>query len=107
MLRTLHTILHTVCFWTWIVLALPIFFGPAFVIWLVTLPFDPNGRVLHLYTCFWCAQHMWVNPLWRMDVQGKEKIDRSKAYVYVRQTSSWCRSASSGEASPCSGSSRS
>jgi 1-acyl-sn-glycerol-3-phosphate acyltransferase len=83
MLRGLHTAVHTVYFWAWIVLALPIFFGPAFVIWLVTLPFDPNGRALHLYTCFWCGQHLWTNPLWRMDVAGKEHVDRKQAYVYA------------------------
>ena len=83
MLRALHTLVHTVCFWAWTLIAAPIFFVPAFAIWLVTLPFDPNGRVLHLYTCFWCAQHLWTNPLWRMDVRGREKIDRKKAYVYA------------------------
>ena len=83
MLRTLHTTVHTVCFWAWIVVALPLFFGPAFVIWLVTLPFDPNGRVLHLYTCLWCGQHVWTNPLWRLDVAGRENVDRKTAYVYA------------------------
>jgi 1-acyl-sn-glycerol-3-phosphate acyltransferase len=65
------------------VLALPLFFGPAFVIWLVTLPFDPNGRVLHYYTCIWCGQHVWTNPLWRLDVKGRDAVDTSKAYVYA------------------------
>lgn len=83
MLRALHTTVHTVCFWAWIFLAAPLLFVPAVVIWIVTLPFDPNGRVLHLYTCFWCAQHLWTNPLWRMDVQGREHVDRKKAYVYA------------------------
>jgi 1-acyl-sn-glycerol-3-phosphate acyltransferase len=83
MLRTLHTVIHTALFWTWIVVTLPLFFGPAFVIWLVTLPFDPNGRILHYYTCFWCGQHVWTNPLWRLDVKGRDVLDTSRPYVYA------------------------
>ena len=83
MLRTLHTTLHTLLFWIWVVVALPLFFVPAFVIWLVTLPFDKNGRILHLYTCLWCGHHVWMNPLWRLDVAGREKIDMKTPYVYA------------------------
>jgi 1-acyl-sn-glycerol-3-phosphate acyltransferase len=81
MLRTLHTALHTLLFWAWMLAALPIFFVPALVIWLVTLPFDRNGRILHLYTCIWSGQHVWTNPLWRLDVAGLEKVDRNKTYI--------------------------
>jgi 1-acyl-sn-glycerol-3-phosphate acyltransferase len=83
MLRTIHTAVHTALFWAWIVIALPLFFGPAFVIWFLTLPFDSNGRVLHYYTCIWCGQHVWTNPLWRLDVRGRQGLDTSKAYVYA------------------------
>ena len=82
-MRTARTALHTFFFWAYLICALPIFFVPALLIFLVTFPFDRNGRVLHLYTCFWCGQHLWLNPFWRLDVKGKENVDRSKAYVYA------------------------
>jgi 1-acyl-sn-glycerol-3-phosphate acyltransferase len=83
MLRTLHTVIHTALFWAWVVISLPIFFVPAFFIWLVTLPFDRNGRMLHYYTCIWCGQHVWTDPLFGLDVQGRDRHDTSKAYVYA------------------------
>jgi 1-acyl-sn-glycerol-3-phosphate acyltransferase len=78
-----RTALHTFFFWAYLIVALPIFFVPALIIFLITFPFDRNGRILHLYTCFWCGQHLWLNPFWRLDVKGKENVDRSKAYVYA------------------------
>lgn len=82
-MATLRTALHTFVFWAYLIGALPIFFVPALLIFLVTLPFDPNGRILHYYTCFWCAQHLWLNPFWRLDIQGKENVRRDRAYVYA------------------------
>ena len=79
----MRTALHTFFFWAYLIVCLPLFFVPALAIFLITFPFDRNGRVLHLFTCFWCGQHVWMNPFWRLDVQGKENVDRSKAYVYT------------------------
>ncbi len=77
----MRTALQTTLFWAYLALCLPVFFVPALVIFLVTFPFDRNGRILHLYTCFWCSQHLWTNPYWRLDVQGREHVDRAKPYV--------------------------
>ena len=49
-------------------------FAGAVVLWLVTLPFDRNGRVLHLYSCFWAQLYFYVNPLWRLKVDGRERL---------------------------------
>jgi 1-acyl-sn-glycerol-3-phosphate acyltransferase len=77
-----RTFLHTVLFWSYFALMMPLFFAVSFPLWLVTLPFDPNGRILHLFTCFWGGQYVWANPMWRLHVEGRERIDRSRAYVY-------------------------
>jgi 1-acyl-sn-glycerol-3-phosphate acyltransferase len=77
-----RTILHTTLFWSYFVLCMPIFFVGALVIFVVTLPFDPNGRVLHAYTCFWGGQYVFVNPMWRLEILGRERLDRKRAYVY-------------------------
>ncbi|MFP2934632.1 lysophospholipid acyltransferase family protein [Pyxidicoccus sp. 3LG] len=49
-------------------------FAGAVAIWLVTLPFDRNGRVLHLYSCFWAQLYFYVNPLWHLKVDGRERL---------------------------------
>ena len=59
----------SLCFWIFLALSsIALFFG-ALALWLVTLPFDRNGRVLHLYTCFWGALYIYLNPLWRVRVE--------------------------------------
>jgi 1-acyl-sn-glycerol-3-phosphate acyltransferase len=61
-------------FWAFLGLScIPLFAG-ALVLFVTTLPFDPNGRVLHLYSCAWAQLYFVVNPLWRLDVEGREKL---------------------------------
>jgi 1-acyl-sn-glycerol-3-phosphate acyltransferase len=60
-----------------------IFFFFALVIWLITLPFDKNKKILHLYTCFWACFYLWILPIWRARVIDKHKIDKKKTYVIV------------------------
>ena len=61
-------------FWAYLaVLCVPLFLGAAMV-WLLTMPFDPNGRVLHLYSCFWAQLLFWSNPFWRLRIEGREHL---------------------------------
>jgi 1-acyl-sn-glycerol-3-phosphate acyltransferase len=76
-----RTFLHTLLFWSYFVLVMPLFFAVALPLWLVTLPFDPNGRILHNFSCFWGGQYVFMNPFWRLHVEGRHNVDRKKAYV--------------------------
>jgi 1-acyl-sn-glycerol-3-phosphate acyltransferase len=76
-----RTALHTTLFWGYAVLMLPVYFVGAFAVWLVTLPFDPNGRALHQYTSFWCGHNVTINPMWRLKIEGREHLAPGKAYV--------------------------
>jgi 1-acyl-sn-glycerol-3-phosphate acyltransferase len=80
-LAAVRTLLHTVLFWAYFVLSMPFFFVVALPLWLVTLPFDKNGRVLHAFTCFWGGHYVFVNPMWRLHVEGREHVLGKKAYV--------------------------
>lgn len=77
----LWTALVTVVFWTYVALAMPIFFAVALAIFVVTFPFDRNGKVLHLFTCFWGVQYVWCFPKFRLRIEGRENIEPGKAYV--------------------------
>ncbi len=60
----------------WAVLALcsiPLFLI-ALALFLVTFPFDRNGKVLHLYSCAWAQLYFRMNPLWRLRIEGREKL---------------------------------
>jgi 1-acyl-sn-glycerol-3-phosphate acyltransferase len=77
----MRTALHTFLFWAYFALCMPFFFAIALPLWLVTLPFDRNGRILHNFTCLWGGQYVFMNPMWRLHVEGRENVDRKKAYV--------------------------
>ena len=55
----------------------------AFLIKVVTMPFDKRLTVLHWYSCLWATMYLWTMPAWSVDVIGREKIDRKKVYVIV------------------------
>src|SRR5688572_19215440 len=52
---------------------IPLFFGAA-LIFAVTFPFDRNRRLLHLYSCAWAQLYFWVNPAWRLRIEGREHL---------------------------------
>lgn len=70
-------------FWAFFALScLPLFVG-AVLVWLLTWPFDRNGRVLHLYSCFWAQVYFYLNPAWRLRVEGRERLPWHGAAVLV------------------------
>ncbi|QSQ28457.1 1-acyl-sn-glycerol-3-phosphate acyltransferase [Pyxidicoccus parkwayensis] len=71
--RAIRTFL-SIIFWAFLAVSSTVLFIGAVLIWLVTLPFDRDGRVLHLYSCFWAQLYFYVNPLWRLKVDGRERL---------------------------------
>jgi 1-acyl-sn-glycerol-3-phosphate acyltransferase len=69
--------------WAMILLTCPLLFVVAFVIWLVTLPFDRRLRILHLYSCAWASLYTYVFPYWTVSVRNRERIRNDRAYVIV------------------------
>lgn len=69
-------------FWTFMVVSSALLYPVALLIWAAT-PFDHRGVVLHRFTCFWASLYTWINPAWRICVEGREKIRRNTAYVMV------------------------
>ena len=70
-------------FWTFLVLSSILLFPIAVLLWAVTAPFDRRRVLLHRFTCFWASLYTWLNPAWRVEVHGREKIRRDAAYVIV------------------------
>jgi 1-acyl-sn-glycerol-3-phosphate acyltransferase len=60
--------------WAFSVAVMPPLFAIALAIWAVTLPFDRRRVVLHLFSCVWGSLYVWLNPLWRLRVEGREKL---------------------------------
>jgi 1-acyl-sn-glycerol-3-phosphate acyltransferase len=70
-------------FWLFIVVSSIALFPIAVLIWAATAPFDRRLRLLHRFTCFWASLYTWLNPVWRVRIDGREKIAPGTAYVMV------------------------
>jgi 1-acyl-sn-glycerol-3-phosphate acyltransferase len=73
----------SVLFWAFLVASSLALFPVALLIWALTAPFDRRKRALHQFTCFWASLYTWLNPAWRVRVEGREKIRRNATYVMV------------------------
>jgi 1-acyl-sn-glycerol-3-phosphate acyltransferase len=85
MLREITVLLpvFSLAFWAFIVVSSALLFPVALLIWAVTAPFDRRLRVQHLFTCWWASLYSWLNPLWRVKVEGREHIAPGRTYVMV------------------------
>src|SRR5213594_635414 len=70
-------------FWVFLVASSIVLFPVALLIWAVTAPFDRPRALLHRFTCFWASLYTWLNPAWRVRVEGRERIRPDAAYVMV------------------------
>lgn len=75
--------IHSVLFWSFFATTSAVLFLVGLVIFLVTWPFDRNGRVLHLFSCAWAQLYIWVNPGWRVRLEGRERLPWHAAAVLV------------------------
>ena len=82
-MKKLGTYLISVYFWIEMFGSSAILFPVAVLIWLVTMPFDSRRYYLHQFSCTWSNLAFWLNPLWRLTVSGKDKIDKNGTYVIV------------------------
>jgi 1-acyl-sn-glycerol-3-phosphate acyltransferase len=76
-------LVFSIVFWTFFAVSSAALFVGAVICFLVTRPFDRNGRVLHLYSCFWAQLYFYVNPLWSLRVEGREKLPWNSPAVLV------------------------
>jgi 1-acyl-sn-glycerol-3-phosphate acyltransferase len=75
-------------YWAAIVVTAPLFFVVAVLVWAVTLPFDRRKVVLHQYSCWWAMVFVYVNPLWRLTVTGRDRLPWRGGAVLVANHSS-------------------
>ncbi len=70
-------------FWAFLFFSSLAAFPIAVLIWALASPFDARRRLLHIYTCFWASLYTWLNPVWPVFVDGRDKIRRGVTYVMV------------------------
>lgn len=59
-----------------------LFFG-ALLVTVLTAAFDRRRVVLHLYSCFWAQLYFYVNPFWRLQIEGRNRLPWNSGAVLV------------------------
>jgi 1-acyl-sn-glycerol-3-phosphate acyltransferase len=70
-------------FWLFLSVSSALLYPVALLIWTVTAAFDRRRVLLHRFTCFWASLYTWLNPVWRVRIERREKIRPEAAYVMV------------------------
>jgi 1-acyl-sn-glycerol-3-phosphate acyltransferase len=65
---------YSIAFWLFMAVTCVVMFAIGLVVFLVTLPFDPNGRVQHLFSCFWAQLYFYCNPRWKLTVEHRDRL---------------------------------
>lgn len=60
--------------WTTFAVVNAVMFVGATACFLLTVPFDRRRVVQHLYSCFWAQIMFYLNPFWRLEIEGREKL---------------------------------
>src|SRR6185369_1806471 len=75
--------LGSTLFWIFLVVTSILLFPLALLIWALTVLFDRRLILLHRFTCFWASLYTWLNPAWRVRIEGRDRIAPNTAYVMV------------------------
>lgn len=75
--------IFTILYYSYFISLGLIFIIISFTIWLFTFWWDKKRAVVHSFTTFWSYMLLLINPFWKIKIEGKEKIDKSKTYVIV------------------------
>jgi 1-acyl-sn-glycerol-3-phosphate acyltransferase len=79
----------SILYWGFAILSMPFFFAVAVVIRAVTFAFDRRRIAQHLWSCVWAQFYLWTNPLWRLRVEGREKLPWDGAAMLVANHASF------------------
>jgi 1-acyl-sn-glycerol-3-phosphate acyltransferase len=74
---------YATLWWTTFALVCLVMFLGATVCFALTVPFDRRRLVQHLYSCFWAQIMFYLNPFWRLTIEGRQKLPWHGAAVLV------------------------
>jgi 1-acyl-sn-glycerol-3-phosphate acyltransferase len=60
-----------------------LFFPLMLLIWLLVLPFDRDRKITHWMLIYQSWLLLWLMPIWRITVEGREKAVKGTAYVII------------------------
>jgi 1-acyl-sn-glycerol-3-phosphate acyltransferase len=81
-MRRAYAFVFSLFFWPYFLTTCALLFFGSLVVWLVTLPFDPNKRLLHRYTLHWARHYLVYAPGADFRLEGQENAPAGPC-VYV------------------------
>jgi 1-acyl-sn-glycerol-3-phosphate acyltransferase len=73
-MRKAGRVVFATWWWTTFGLVCAVMFVGATLCFVLTVPFDRRRIVQHLYSCFWAQIMFYLNPFWRLEIEGREKL---------------------------------
>jgi 1-acyl-sn-glycerol-3-phosphate acyltransferase len=61
-------------YWAFVCATMPLWFLGALTVFAATAWLDRRRLALHLYSCAWATFYVVMNPLWRVRVEGRERL---------------------------------
>jgi len=75
-------------YWAFLAITFPIFFSVQLAIFFVSWPFDRRRVAVHLFSCLWGSFYVWLCPLWRVRIAGRERLPwRGPAVIVANHAS--------------------
>lgn len=81
-MKAVHPIVSLII-WAFWAAATIVFAFLAIPIWLITLPFDRRGVVLHYASSLWGYMYALVNPYWTIHFEGRNNIRNDQAVIII------------------------
>jgi 1-acyl-sn-glycerol-3-phosphate acyltransferase len=73
-MRKALRVAYATLWWTTFALVCLVMFVGATVCFVLTVPFDRRRLIQHLYSCFWAQIMFYLNPFWRLHIEGRERL---------------------------------
>jgi 1-acyl-sn-glycerol-3-phosphate acyltransferase len=76
-------IIKSIAAWFTGIALLAIFFPATFMAWLIVIPFDRNRSVIHRMLVYQSLVMLYMIPLWKIRIEGREKAVKGTTYVII------------------------
>jgi len=70
-------------FWSFLVFSSLLLFPIGAMLWLFSAPFDRRRWLMHRFTSLWASLYTWLNPVWRVVIEGRERLHEGTPTVLV------------------------
>ena len=74
-------------FWSIFAVTAPLGVVIGFLLTAITAPFDPDRRLIHAFICRFVFSYLKLNPLWRVRVEGRERISNRPSVLVANHQS--------------------